>query len=132
MKKNYLFIVFAFAFTFQTFAQLSTVSKGLINKANYKEINAPKPKSSNDLIYLNDSSINYFWDLTSNSWDSHMKTINSFDNRGNLVLAIYYMKDYSTLQFKINEKSTYTYNSSDQLIMDVFSWWDESTLSWID
>lgn len=132
MKKNFFFIVLFLIFIVHSYGQ------GTMNFKNYyqkvKDSNTPisNQKSTNDAIYLKDSSIVYNWDLNGNFWDPHWKSYNTYDNRGNLILSVFYMKDYSTSQFLTHEKNTYTYNSSDQLILDIISWWDSNLNNWFD
>jgi len=132
MKKFYLLIILFFVSVVQSFGQNIIDSKIVNQRSKFKETEKTKFKSSNDMVYLNDSTIAHTWNLNGNFWDPYWKSYNTFDNRGNLSQTIHFMKDYTTSQFKIHEKNTYMYNSSDQLIMEMFSWWDETLGNWFD
>jgi hypothetical protein len=132
MKKNYiLFTLFVFFISYG-FGQGYINLKIDNHNVKIKESVSKNSKSTDAMVYLNDSSIAYAWDNNNNLWDAHWKSYNTFDNNGNLTLIIHYMKDYTTFEFKIHEKNTYFYNSSNQLIEEMFSWWDNSLNNWLD
>ncbi len=73
----------------------------------------------------------YYWDMMSNSWLLTSQTQNSY-NSLNLTTSIYNMDFNSTLGMLVNSyKSTYYYDTNDNLEFYIAENWDLNTASWV-